>query len=110
MTSETGVLPSMTNSWLSSAFSLRNLAIGPSTILATTSAGLPDLGSLLGSDRALALDDVRIQAFVQRQREGGGDVHRQLLAERLEHVDAGFDSSATSTPILPRPGAAALWT
>ena len=31
----------MTNSWLKSAFSLRNLAMAPSTILAAISAGLP---------------------------------------------------------------------
>src|SRR4028118_1664081 len=41
ITSSTLVLVSMTKSWLISAFSLRNLAIAPSTILATISAGLP---------------------------------------------------------------------
>ena len=61
MTSSILVLLSMTKSWLSSAFSLRNLAIAPSTILATISAGLPDLGGLLAGDRALALDQRGIE-------------------------------------------------
>src|SRR4028119_787960 len=41
MTSSTLVLLSVAKSWLISAFSLRNLAMAPSTILATISAGLP---------------------------------------------------------------------
>src|SRR6185312_8562460 len=40
-TSATGVLLSMTKSWLSSEFSLRNLARPPSTIFSTILSGLP---------------------------------------------------------------------
>ena len=52
---------------------------------------LAALGRLLGGDLALALDHLGVEAVgVERLRERRGDVHRELLAERLEHVGARF--------------------
>ena len=45
---------------------------------------------LLDRDRALALDQRGVEALgVERQRVGGGDVHRNLLAERLQRLGRG---------------------
>src|SRR3546814_10463940 len=53
--------------------------------------GLARFGGLFGGDLALAIEHVLVEpALVEREREGRGDVHRKLLAERLEHVDPGI--------------------
>jgi hypothetical protein len=53
--------------------------------------GLAAFGSLFRSDLAFARDQFGVE-FVggQRQRERSGDVHRDLLAQRFEHVGTGF--------------------
>ena len=89
-TSATGVLLSITNSWLSSAFSLRNLAIAPSTIFSTMLAGLPlSLAFSMAIARSRSISAGVEAVGVERQRVGGGDVHRDLLAERLERLGRG---------------------
>jgi hypothetical protein len=68
-------------------------------------------GVLLAQDGALALDRGGIDAGgVERERVRRRDVHGDLAAERPSTVTSPSDSSATSTPILPRPSLTALWT
>ena len=51
---------------------------------------LAALVRLLDRDRALALEQCRVQILgVERQRIGGGDVHRQLLAQSLQGLGRG---------------------
>src|SRR3546814_9719467 len=52
---------------------------------------LARFGGLFGGDLALAIEHVLVEpALVERVREVRGDVHRKLLAERLEHVGPGI--------------------
>ncbi len=52
---------------------------------------LAAFGCLFGSDLALALDRLGIETLgVERLREGRGNVHRQLLAKRFEHIGTRF--------------------
>ena len=70
-----------------------------------TGIGLARLLRLLGQNRALALDEGRIETGdIDALRVGGGDMHRHLLAEALELGGVAGRFSATMTPILPRPG------
>src|SRR3546814_12321372 len=58
--------------------------------LADDFGGLARLSGLFLGDRAFAGDEVGVKIVaVQRQRVRGGDVHRELLAERFENVGAG---------------------
>ena len=76
-----------------------------------TFAGFPCGLELVGQDVLLAPDHLRIEAGrIDRLRIGGGDVHRDHAAEALELVGLPVDSSATMTPILPRPSATELCT
>ena len=74
--------------------------------------GLAGGAGLLGEHRALALQRRRIDRVdVERLGPGGGDVHADLVAERLQRGQlASCLRRATSTPILPRPGLTAACT
>src|SRR6476619_5426700 len=86
-TSATGVLLSITNSWVSSACSLRNLARPPSTIFSAIACGLR---LSFAFSIALALDQRGGQIVGgQSERVRGRDVHRDLLAERLQSLGRG---------------------
>src|SRR3712207_8261441 len=59
----------------------------PYTTLFRSVRRLAALGGLFGRDRALALDQRGIELVAgQRQRTGRGDVHGELLAERVQRV------------------------
>ena len=66
---------------------MRNLAIEPSTIFSTMLAGLPlSLAFSIAIARSRS-SSVGVEAVgVERQRVGGGDVHRDLLAQRLQRL------------------------
>ncbi len=54
-------------------------------------SGLAAFSRLFGGDRALALDHVLVKpGFVQRQRKGRRDMHRNLLAQRIQRLCIGF--------------------
>src|SRR3546814_2681093 len=73
--------------------------------------GLARFGGLFGGDLARAIEHVLVEpALVEREREGRGDVHRKLLAERLEHVDPGIALERDEHADLAEAGACALWT
>jgi len=71
--------------------------------------GLPLSAARSSRFRARARHFLVERGLVERQREGCGDVHRDLLPSGSSTSTPASDSSATSTPILPSPGAAALW-
>ena len=111
-TSAIGVLPSITNSWLTQRVFLAELGDRALDHLGDDVGGLAALGRLFGRDRALALDQVAGRGRLRRAPAGRPRrcaSRSACPAPRARRRGASL-SSATSTPILPRPGAAALWT
>ena len=78
-------------------------------MLSTIASGLPLARGLFAQYVALAVERRRRhRGDVEIERVGGRDMHRQLPPERRQRVAWPPHSSATSTPILPRPGASEL--
>ena len=100
----------MTKICSSSTDFLVELAQRPSTILSMISPACRTAAAC-SARIARSRSTRRLVDCVRRQRlrVGGGDMHRELLAERRQLAPCRrSNSSATSTPILPRPGAAGI--
>jgi hypothetical protein len=84
--------------------SLKKVFSPDSVILLDHRLGLALLAELVSQNVLLALDHGRINAGrIDRERVRRRDMHGDLPADRRELVGLAGLSSATSTPILPRP-------
>ena len=90
-TSAIGVLPSMTNNWLSKAFSLANFFTAPSTIFSTMSAGLPLSEAF---SRAMPRSRSSVSASSPLSSSDSGNAAAmciaKLLAKAIERCSVGF--------------------